>query len=47
MSQLINPCLKWIYQECPFLFSFETKNLYFKIVQLRPVDPTRALYFLQ
>lgn len=39
--------LKQIFQSCSFLFQFETKYLYFKLVSLMAVDVNRSLTFLR
>lgn len=39
--------LKAIFESCQFLFSFETRQLYLRCVQLIPVDLNRSITFLR
>lgn len=43
----LSDILKNIFQSCPFLFDFETKLLYFKLVSFIGIDINRSLLFLQ
>jgi hypothetical protein len=44
----ISPNLQQIFKNCPFLFPFATKQLYFKLVSfISAVDVHRAIYFLR
>lgn len=43
----LSDILKSIFQSCPFLFDFETKLLYFKLVSFIGIDINRSLFFLQ
>lgn len=39
--------LKTIFESCQFLFSYETRQLYLRCVQLIPVDLNRSITFLR
>ena len=43
----ISQKLRQIFNSCPFLFPFETKQLFFKLVSFIGVDIYRSLYFLK
>ena len=44
----ISPRMQQIFSNCPFLFPFSTKQLYFKLVSfISAVDVHRAIYFLR
>ena len=44
----ISPRMQQIFQNCPFLFPFSTKQLYFKLVSfISAVDVHRSIYFLR
>lgn len=43
----INETLKVIFNSCSFLFSFETKLLYLKLVSLISVDVQRSMQYLK
>lgn len=44
----ISTSLQQIFQNCPFLFPFSTKQLYFKLVSfISAIDVHRAIYFLR
>jgi hypothetical protein len=44
----ISPNLQQIFKNCPFLFPFATKQLYFKLVSfISAIDVHRAIYFLR
>lgn len=44
----ISPRMQQIFQNCPFLFPFSTKQLYFKLVSfISSIDVHRAIYFLR
>lgn len=44
----ISPRMQQIFSNCPFLFPFATKQLYFKLVSfISAVDVHRAIYFLR
>lgn len=44
----ISPRMQQIFQNCPFLFPFSTKQLYFRLVSfLSSIDVHRSIYFLR
>lgn len=44
----ISPAMQQIFQNCPFLFPFTTKQLYFRLVSfISSIDVHRAIYFLR
>lgn len=44
----ISPKLQQIFKNCPFMFPFSTKELYFKLVSfVGAIDVTRSIYFLR
>lgn len=44
----ISPTMQQIFQNCPFLFPFSTKQLYFRLVSfISSIDVHRAIYFLR
>jgi hypothetical protein len=44
----ISSSMQQIFQNCPFLFPFSTKQLYFKLVSfISAIDVHRAIYFLR
>ena len=47
VSRGISDVLKQIFQSCSFLFPFDTKVLYFKLVSFIGIDINRSLYFLE
>lgn len=47
MQDGLSEILKNVFQSCPFLFDFETKLLYFKLVSFIGIDINRSLFFLQ
>lgn len=47
MQDGLSEILKNVFQSCPFLFDFETKLLYFKLVGFIGIDINRSLFFLQ
>ena len=46
MKDGLSEILKSIFKSCPFLFDFETKLLYFKLVSFIGIDRERSLFFL-
>ena len=47
VSSGLSDILKQIFSSCAFLFPYETKMLYFKLVSFIGVDINRSLYFLK
>ena len=47
VSSGLSDILKQIFSTCAFLFPYETKMLYFKLVSFIGVDINRSLYFLK
>jgi hypothetical protein len=47
VSRGLSDILKQIFQSCSFLFPFDTKVLYFKLVSFIGIDINRSLYFLK
>jgi len=43
----VNSVLSVIFNTCSFLFTFDTKMLYLKLVNLFKIDPNRSMLFMK
>lgn len=48
LVQGLSPTIQQIFANCPFLFPFTTKQLYFRLMSfISSIDVQRSIYFLQ